>query len=410
MARFSYVGRKKGGERVTGAVGADDAAAAARSLQAQGIVPVSIAEIAAEGSGAGGLAARLRKRRGRPGLDDLMFFCRQMHTLLGAGVPLIRGLSGLADTAANVALARTLRAVIQDLEGGYSLSQAFSQHGHIFPPLFVSVLQVGESSGRVDEAFMQLSGYLERERNTRAQMRAAVRYPAMVLAAIAAAMSVINLFVIPAFAKVFAGLKAELPLATRILLATSDFSVRYWPWLLVAAAGIALAVRGYVRTKQGRRFWDRFKLRLPVVGTILANAALARFTRSFAMTMRSGVPIVQAFTLLAGAVDNVYLGALLLEMRRSVERGDSIAGAAQGFGLFPPLVLQMIEVGEESGRLDQMLEQSADYYDREVEVDLNDLGVAIEPLLLLVVGGMVLVLALGVFLPMWDLGQAAMRR
>lgn len=338
-----------------------------------------------------------------------MFFCRQMYTLVRSGVPLIRGISGLGETTRNAVLSNALREVIRDLEGGYGLSQAFNQQSEIFSPMIIGILQVGENSGRVDEAFLQLARYLERERDTRARVKAAMRYPVMVLAAIAMAVAVINLFVIPAFAKVFAGFNAELPWATRILLGTSNFTMNYWPLLMgVVALSVWLWVR-FIRTAKGRRWWDRRKLQLPVLGPVITKATLARFARSFAMTMKSGVPLIQGLTLVAGAVDNAYMAELFADLRRSIERGESISRTAAGLGLFPPLVLQMIEVGEESGRLDEMLEEVADYYDREVDTDLKNLGSAIEPILLLVVGGMVLILALGVFLPMWDLGKAAIR-
>ena len=409
MAKFSYKGRDERGGLVSGMLDSDSPAGIARILQGRGIIPVAIAEAQSAAKTVNPVGGKQRKGRKKPALEDLMFFCRQMHTLTRSGVPLIRGLAGLAESTRNDVLSRVLREVIRDLEGGYGLSQAFNQHGEIFPPLIIGILQVGENSGRVDEAFLQLAGHLERERDTRERMKTAMRYPTMVLGAIGMAMAVINLFVIPAFARVFAGFNAELPWATRILLGTSSFAVRYWPLLLGGLVLLIWLWLRFIRTDKGQLWWDRIKLRLPVIGPVMTKTTLARFARSFAMMMKSGVPIVQGLTLLGGAVDNTYMAGVLAELRRSIERGESIGRTAAGLGLFPPLVLQMIEVGEESGRLEEMLEEVADFYDGEVDIDLKNLSTAIEPILLLIVGVMVLVLALGVFLPMWDLGKAAMR-
>lgn len=409
MAKFSYKGRDERGGLVSGMLDSDSPAGIARILQGKGIIPVAIAEVQSAAKTVNPVGGKRRKGRKKPALEDLMFFCRQMHTLTRSGVPLIRGLAGLAESTRNDVLSRVLREVIRDLEGGYGLSQAFNQHGEIFPPLIIGILQVGENSGRVDEAFLQLAGHLERERDTRERMKTAMRYPTMVLGAIGMAMAVINLFVIPAFARVFAGFNAELPWATKILLGTSSFAVHYWPLLLGGLALLIWLWLRFIRTGKGQLWWDRTKLRLPVVGPVIMKTTLARFARSFAMMMKSGVPIVQGLTLLADAVDNAYMTGLLVDLRRSIERGESVGRTAASLGLFPPLVLQMIEVGEESGRLEEMLEEVADFYDGEVDIDLKNLSTAIEPILLLIVGVMVLILALGVFLPMWDLGKAAMR-
>jgi MSHA biogenesis protein MshG len=409
MPRFAYKGRDPEGVLVEGLLDGETTAVVARLLQSRGVAPVSISEVKQNKADSVGLT-RERKSRKKPDLDDLMFFCRQMSTLVKSGVPLIRGINGLADTTRNQQLSDTLKQIIHDLEAGYSLAQAFGQHNEIFPPLMIGILQVGENTGRVDEAFTLLASYLQRERDTRTSMKAAMRYPTMVIIAIVLAMGVINLFVIPSFAKVFAGFKAELPWATKVLLATSQFTVTYWPFIAVASVAMGWLWLRFIASEKGRLWWDQRKLGMPVVGPILTKATLARFARSFAMMMRSGVPILQSLVLVGGAVDNAYMARLFGGLRSSIERGETISRTAAGMGLFPPLVLQMIEVGEETGRLEEMLNEVADYYDGEVDTDLKNMGSAIEPILLLIVGAMVLVLALGVFLPIWDLGKAAMHR
>jgi MSHA biogenesis protein MshG len=269
------------------------------------------------------------------------------------------------------------------------------------------MIRVGEMTGRLTESFERLATHIEFELDVRARVKQALRYPTMVLVAIAIALVVVNMFVIPTFANVFAGFKAELPLMTRLLLGFSAFTVRWWPLLLAAGVGLAWGVRAYVATPTGRYKWDRLKLRLPIAGPIILKATLARFARSFAMASRSGVPITRAMTVVSQTVDNAWMGQRIEQMRDAVERGESITRCATAAGFFTPIVLQMIAVGEETGELDSLLIEIAQMYERETDFAIKGLSSAIEPVLLTVIGAMVLVLALGVFLPLWDLGQAA---
>jgi len=272
------------------------------------------------------------------------------------------------------------------------------------------MVQVGEMTGKLTEVFERLGEHLEFELDVRARIKQALRYPTMVLVAIIAAITVINLFVLPTFATVFAGFKAELPLMTRILLGASAFTVAWWPVLLAASGGGVVALRGWLATPAGRYRWDKLRLRLPIVGVIVLKATLARFARSFALASKSGVPISQAMTVVARTVDNEWIAARVEQMRDGVERGESISRCAQAAGVFTPVVLQMMAVGEETGALDSLMQDIADMYERETDHAIKGLSAAIEPVLLLVIGAMVLVLALGVFMPLWGMGQAAMGR
>jgi MSHA biogenesis protein MshG len=244
----------------------------------------------------------------------------------------------------------------------------------------------------------------------RNQVKSALRYPSFVIAAMTAAIFVINLLVIPAFAKVFKGFQAQLPLMTRILIGFSDFMVAYW-WLL-AAAGFATTflARSWVARPDGRLAWDAIKLRLPIAGKIIKKATLARFARSFALASRSGVPIVQGLTLVGRTVDNAFISDKVEKMRTGVERGESLLRTAVASKIFTPVVLQMVQVGEESGQLDNLMEDVAQIYQREVEYELKTLSSQIEPILIVALGVMVLMLALGIFLPMWDLGKVMMQK
>ncbi|HTO19729.1 MAG TPA: type II secretion system F family protein [Pseudomonas sp.] len=409
MAAFRFTGRDAQGQKVSGVRQAASAEALAGELLAERITPLTI-EAQAE-SAVGGdtnLLRQLRRLLGRErvSLEELIIFCRQMHSLSKAGVPILRAMGGLADSTRNPFFGEVLRAVRADLEAGNGLGVALSSHPRVFTPLFISMVSVGENTGQLDLAFKQLAGYLDMERETRKRIQQATRYPLFVLLAMGVALVVINLLVIPAFSKVFAQFKSELPLPTRILIGFSEFTQQWW-WLiaLVLAGGLVLLLR-WLQTEPGARLWDRYKLRLPIVGGIFERIALARFTRTFAMMYRAGLPLLQALAINSNTVGNRHIGQAILAMRDGVERGESLTRGAVASGLFTPLVLQMLAVGEETGALDDLFIEVADFYEQEVDYDLKRLADSIEPILIVAMGGMVLVLALGVFLPMWELSAA----
>jgi MSHA biogenesis protein MshG len=272
------------------------------------------------------------------------------------------------------------------------------------------MVRVGEISGRLPEVFDRLFQHQEFERDVSEQIRAALRYPMTVIVAAAVAMVVLNLFVIPVFAGVFAGMNAKLPLMTRVLIGFSDFMVRWWPLLAVAAVGGGFGIRAMLGTSGGRYAWDRWKARLPLVGDIILKATLARFCRSFAMASQSGIPVLQALTVVAKTADDAYVGRAIEGMRDGIERGESLYRCALSSGVFTPVVLQMIAVGEETGEIDSLLTEIAQMYEREVSYSIKRIAARMEPILLLLIACLVLVLALGIFLPMWSLGNAAMGR
>mgnify|MGYP006283913301 CR=1 FL=1 len=402
MPHFDYVARDRSGSRVTGRIEAGSVDAAVGQLFDQGATPVEVNQ-APERDG-----NSLKRQLGldRPTRDDLVLFTRQMYTLAKSGVPLIRGLIQLAESTRNPRLAETIRAIIDDLEAGRELAGALSRHPKIFPPLYIAMVRVGEESGRLEEAFQRLTDYLERERDNVRQIKQATRYPAIVVAAITIAIFILMTYVIPVFSRVFDKFDAELPLMTRVLIGISDFFASYWWAILLAAAAAWVGLRLWRRTEEGGLRWDRWKLQTPIIGSILLRGALARFARAFSMAFRSGVPILQTLNVTASAVDNVWISRKVLEMREGIERGDAMSRTANRAGVFTPLVIQMISVGEESGRMDDMVDEVADFYEREVEYDVRNLGALIEPILTIGVAILVFLLALGVFLPMWELGQA----
>ena len=409
MGRFTYKGRDAEGALVKGVMEAPDSGTAAAQLYADGITPVDIGEtVTSEAFSRESLLSQLGRRKVTT--DDLLLFSRQMHTLLKAGVPIMRALGSLQDSTTNPAFRDTLQGVRESLDAGSPLSTSMSNQVGVFSPFYVAMIYVGETTGMLEEVFLRLFHHLEFQEFMRNQVRSALRYPLFVVATMAIALLVINIWVIPAFAKVYAGFKAELPFVTQALIAISDFVVATW-WMMGLAMIIALfGLRRWVLTTAGRLSWDRAKLRIPVAGKIVRKAALARFARSFSLAVRSGVPIVQGLTLVAQTVDNAHIAKQIEAMRNGVERGESVLRTASHSGVFTPVVLQMIMVGEESGALDEMMEEIADMYQRDVEYELKTLSAQIEPILIILLGCLVLLLALGVFLPIWDLGAAALKK
>lgn len=408
MAFFAYKGRNASGQLVQGVLEGADSAAVAGQLFSTGVTPVEIAATRRPAPESGpSILERLTRRRIEHA--DILLFSRQMYALLKAGVPIMRALAGLEESATSPALKQVLHGVRESLDSGRPLSQALQRSG-AFSPFYIAMVYVGETTGMLEEIFLRLYNHLEFQEFMRNQVKSALRYPTFVIAAMAIAIVIINLFVIPAFAKVYAGFNTELPLLTRALIGFSEFMVASW-WLIgLGLIAAIFLVRSYIRTVEGRYKWDRLKLRLPVAGKIVLKATLARFSRSFSLSIRSGVPIVQGLGLVAQTVDNAYVASQLDKMREGVERGESVLRTASHAKVFTPVVLQMVMVGEESGALDDMMEEIAGIYQREVEYELKTLSSQIEPILIIALGVLVLILALGVFLPIWDLGSAAMNK
>jgi MSHA biogenesis protein MshG len=310
---------------------------------------------------------------------------------------------GLLQNCENKQLKEALEDVVSELSNGRGLSSAMQQHSKVFSPLFVSMINVGENTGRLDQALLQLANYYEQELETRKRIKAAMRYPTFVIIFITIAMFILNILVIPEFASMFTRFGVELPLPTRILIATSNFFVNYWVLLIVAMIGAFAVFRAWVATADGREKFDKFRLRLPIVGDIVNRAQLSRFARTFSLMLKSGVPLNQSLALAGEALGNRFLENRILEMKSAIEAGSTISVTAINSKIFTPLVIQMIAVGEETGRIDELLLEVSDFYDREVDYDLKTLTARIEPLLLVIVAGMVMVLALGIFLPMWGM-------
>ncbi|BAO28531.1 type II secretion system F family protein [Sulfuritalea hydrogenivorans] len=410
MASFAYRGRNGDGDIVQGVMEGATAGAVADLIVGSGVTPIEIKPAATAARAEAGAATGFQLLRQKVEHIDVLLFSRQIHTLLRAGVPIMRALAGLQESSANPAMKDVLQDVRESLDSGRELSLSLARHPKVFSPFYLSMVRVGEMTGRLEEVFIRLFDHLAFERFMKDQVKSALRYPSFVVAAMAIAIVIVNIFVIPAFAKVFKGFGAELPLMTRILIGFSDFMLNWWHVLLLGAIVGIFGFKAWLKTTNGRYTWDRLKLRIPIAGKIIRKATLARFAASFALASRSGVPIIQALTNVAETVDNAYIADKVERMRDGVERGESILRTSITAGVFTPVVLQMIAVGEESGALDDMMKEVADMYQSEVEYELKTLAQQIEPILILALGIMVLILALGIFLPLWDLGKVTMKR
>ena len=403
MTNYRYRGRGSRGDLLEGAIDAPSAEAVARQLMNSGITPVDIREARQQEDA---LAALRRLRRpASPDLAELVLLSRQMYTLTKAGVPIGQALAGLARSTRNLALREVLDSVRASVESGRELSAALAQHPQVFTSIYVNTVKIGENTGRLEDVFLRLSEYLERERDTRARIKAALRYPSFVIAAIGIAIAIINIMVIPQFAKIFERAKVELPLPTRMIVGTSDFFVAWWPLIAVMVVGGIFVFRAWRSTPEGTYRWDGIKLRLPIVGSIIYRATLGRFARGFSMALAAGVPLAQALSVMSQAVDNEFVGERIRNIRSGIERGDSLTRTATATNMFTPLVLQMLAVGEDAGAIDTLLVEVAEYYEREVDYDIKNLSQALEPILIAVLAVFVLIFALGVFLPLWDMAQ-----
>lgn len=408
MAWFQYTGRYADGRVAEGRVEALSKGEAATRILEQGITPVKVVVAAANDEQKAGKQTQIHLFE-RVTIDELIMFSRQMASLTRAGVPITNGIRGLANTIKNNLFEKALNQIADDLEKGNSLSTSLNKHPKIFSDLYISMVHVGENTGQLDQSFRQMASYLGLERQTARSIKQATRYPMFVMIAISIAIGVINVFVIPAFKSVFDSFGGQLPWQTKVLITVSDFMVNWWHLLLFVLGTAIVTFIKWKKTPEGRLKWDEKKLKIPLVGGIFYRAILGRFARTFSVVLKAGVPIEQGLSIVARAMGNVYIGNKVADMRKGIERGEAFTSTAHKAAMFSPLVMQMLAVGEETGRVDEMLEDVASFYEEEVEYDLKNLSSVIEPILIIAIGIMVLILALGVFLPLWELSTAINR-
>lgn len=401
MAKYSYTAKNMQGVAQSGELEGESETAIAAELIARKLIPISIEEATGKESLKDKLDILMGKHTIK--LEDMSLFCRQMAVLIKAGVPVISALQRLAETTTSIPLSEALDKVVQEISAGQTLTAAMSKYPHSFRPVMISVADAGENSGRLDLAFAELSSYFMMEATTRQRIKAALRYPIIVISAIFIAIIIINIVVVPAFEGLFATFKTTLPLPTRMVIASSNFMLGHWKMMVVGAVAGVFALKSYLATTAGRLHWDHLILKLPIVGMILLRIVLGRFSRIFSMVLEAGVPLVKGIDLAANALGNSYMRQQIESMKENIERGESLSRSAAQTKLFTPLVLQMLVVGEETGNVDGMLKNVAAFYDQEVDYDLSRLSALMEPIILVILGVMVGILAFAVFLPIWSM-------
>lgn len=418
MATFTYSARDASGQSATGNVDAEHEAAARDKLREQGMFvqslrPLKGTKTTAVAKGAqSGVATQKKKEKGGFSfggvkLVDLSVFCRQFSTMIDAGVSLVRCLSVLQEQTPNPKLKRIIADIQVEVESGNTLSRAMQKYPRVFSPLFIGLVKAGEVGGVIEESLQRLSSFLEKDMELRRKVKSAMTYPTIVMIAAFIIVMVLTVVVLPNFFKVFRDLGMrddQMPGPTQFMMAVSNTLVQGFPVrqiiLLIGAVVFVIGFKQFVRTKTGRRFWDRFKLKAPVFGKLNHRIALARFARTLSTLLVSGVPILQAMETVAGTVDNEIIGEAILDARTSIREGDRIGDPLQRSGQFPPMVVQMISIGEESGALDAMLTKIAEFYEDEVDAALSSLTAAIEPVLIVVLGLVVGFIVVSTLLPM----------
>lgn len=396
MPSYFYKVRSKTGEVVTGTTHGASQEAVAGELFQRGFTPIEIRPEKEAKKKQGFLFEQIKP-------EDLIVFSRQLATLIKAGISFMKCMDTLEEQTKSKRLKAAITDMRKDVEAGSSFSDALSKFPRVFSPLYINMVRVGEEAGVLDDILDRLAMILEHEAVTKARIKAAVRYPLLVLSVLVIAFIFLTTFVVPKFAAIYSSSKVVLPLPTRILILLNKALTQYWIVLAAAAGGAIVLFKVYIKTPPGRWNWDKLKLRVPIIGPIVEKAVMSRFARVFSTLYKSGIPMLHALDIVSGTIGNVIIGRAVDIIKEDVRAGKGISAPMIKTGAFPPIVSQMVAVGEETGALDEMLIKISDYYDLEVEYALKNLSTTIEPILVVVLAGGVLFLALGIFLPIWDM-------
>jgi type IV pilus assembly protein PilC len=392
---YAYKVRDRGGNLISGTLVADSEGLVLQRLREQGLTPLEV------GKQSRGLNIELTKKKVK--LKELAVFSRQFATMVNSGLPILRALAILADQTSNAELAKTLSACRADIEQGSSLSAALQKHPKIFNDLYVSMVKSGETGGSLDNVLLRLADMIENEVKLRGKIKSAMTYPIAVVALVSLIMAAMLLFVVPQFKSIYGQLGGTLPMPTRVLLMVSDVFKKFWFIVLIGLFAGRFFLRRWKATPAGRQSIDAFKLRVPIFGSLFQKTALARFAGTLAMLLRSGVPILQALDIVSETVNNKVISKAITEVQASVREGESMAKPLAKHSVFPPMVVQMLAVGEETGQVDVMLEKVATFYNQEVEASVDSLTSLIEPLLIAVVGGAVGMAVIALYMPMFNI-------
>ena len=398
MSTYQYKARDRFGRKIASIMSADSENAVATKLAQSGYTPIQIKEVA-ERKRTTDIFARFRKVK----FADLNVFTRQLAVLQRAGLPILLSLKAIEDQAENPVLKDAIVYIIRDIGAGSSLSDALSRHPRAFNTLYVNAVRAGETSGTLDNVLERLASMGEHDEQIRLRIKSATRYPLFVVIAIIIGFFVLTTFVIPRFANVYSQFSVALPLPTRILLGINKAVVNYWWLLLILIFGSIYGFVSFINTKKGRVWWDNLKLKTPIIGPIVLKLTMSRFARITGTLLRSGVPVLDIMDLASKGTGNVIISRIIENIGASVKEGKGMAEPMKLSGAFPPVVVQMVAVGEETGKLDELLLYVADYYNSQVDFTIKNLTSLIEPILIFILGLGVLFMALGIFLPMWNL-------
>jgi len=400
LTSFNYRARDRYGVLTTGQVEAESSKAAALQLEKKGFMPISInpVETSDISRAIEKWAATFRGVK----IEELIVFTRQLSSILDAGVPLTEGLGAVAEQIKNNLFRAVVQNVKKEIEGGATFSDALDKHRKVFSPLIVNMIRAGEKAGILAPVLDRISNLLEKEEETGNKIKSATRYPLIVLATLSIAFVIMTLYVIPRFANFYAAFKADLPLPTLILMAANRIIVGYWYWMLGIIFASVYLSRKVLETKKGRYNWDRLKLSAPVFGPLFSKIYLSRFSRMLSAMLGSGIPILEALTITSATVDNKVISRVILDVRNEVSQGKNLAEPMKGSEVFPPIAISMVAIGEKAGTLEAMLNKVADYFDREADYTIKDLTPLLEPILIFGLGMLLLIFALGIYLPMWD--------
>jgi len=397
---YLYKVRDQSGKTVTGSIEADSTALVANKLRQMGYVPIAIDK---KHSLTLPTELHLPGMAGKVKVKQVAIFSRQFATMINSGLTLLRSLHILSEQTENPVLSGVIDQVRQDVENGASLSQAMSKHPKVFSQLYVAMVKAGEAGGMLDKVLLQLSSTIEKQVELRAKIRSAMAYPIAVLGLVLIILSAMLLFVVPMFKTLYKTLGGVLPLPTRILITASGSFVKGFPILILLVFGGTFGAKRWVATEGGRARWDKMKLKAPVFGKLVHKTALARFTRTLGVLLRSGVPILESLDITADTVGNAVVAAGCRDIQAGVRAGESIGGRLEKHPVFPPMLIQMMAVGEETGALDELLDKVATFYDQEVEATVDALTSLLEPLLMCILGLSVGSMVISLYLPMFDI-------
>ncbi|MBN2058654.1 MAG: type II secretion system F family protein [Candidatus Saganbacteria bacterium] len=401
MTNFSFKARDRYGVPTEGAMEALDSKAVALQLEKLGYTPISISQVESGGifDKFADWIASFQKIR----IEELIVFSRQLSSVLEAGVPLTEGLDAVHEQLRNKRFRDVIFSVRNDIEGGTTFSDALEKHPSVFAAMIINMVRAGEKAGILDEELDRISNLLEKDLENTDKIKSATRYPLIVVASLVIAFIILMSFVIPRFVSFFSAFKTELPLPTRILISINNIFQNYWYWLLGIMILALYGFRKTISTEKGRYSWDRFKLSTPIFGPLFLRINLSRFARMLSAMLRSGIPILDALVITAATVDNKVISRVILDIRDQVSQGKNLADPMKGTRVFPPIAVAMVAIGEKAGSLENMLSRVSDYFDREADYTIKNLTPLLEPIMIFGLGLVVLLFALGIFLPMWDL-------